>query len=48
MDIGCFTVKYAKMKAKTPKKEELTLQNKINELELRLERNPCSHRVITS
>lgn len=30
MDIGCFTVKYAKMKAKTPKKEELTLHNKKN------------------
>ena len=34
------TVKYAKTKAKKRKNEELTLQNKINELQLSLERYP--------
>ena len=40
MEIRGFTVKYAKTKAKKRKNEELTLQNKINELQLSLERNP--------
>ena len=40
MEIRGFTVKYAKTKAKRRKNEELTLQNKINELLLSLERNP--------
>ena len=37
MEIRGFTVKYAKTKAKRRKNEELTLQNKINELQLSLE-----------
>ena len=40
MEIRGFTVKYTKTKAKRRKNEELTLQNKINELQLSLERNP--------
>ena len=40
MEIRGLTVKYAKTKAKKRKNEELTLQNKINELQLSLERNP--------
>jgi len=40
IEIRGFTVKYAKTKAKRDKNEELTLQNKINELQLSLERNP--------
>ena len=40
MEIRGFTVKYAKTKAKKRKSEELTLHNKINELQLSLERNP--------
>ena len=40
MEIRGFTVKYAKTKAKRRKNEELTIQNKINELLLSLERNP--------
>ena len=40
MQISGFTVKYAKTKAKRRKNEELTLQNKINEFQLSLERNP--------
>ena len=36
MEIRGFTVKYAKTKAKRRKNEELTLQNKINELLLSL------------
>ena len=43
MAIRCFTVKYAKTKAKGRKNEELTLQNKINELQLSLERNPVNN-----
>ena len=40
MEIRGFTVKYAKMKAKKRKNEEVELQNKINELQQKLERNP--------
>ena len=40
MEIRGFTVKCAKTKAKRRKNKELTLQNKINELQLSLERNP--------
>ena len=40
MEIRGFTVKYAKTKAIRCKNEEMTLQNKINELQLSLERNP--------
>ena len=40
MEIRGFTVKYSKTKAKRRKNEELTLQKKINELLLSLERNP--------
>ena len=43
MEIRDFTVKYAKTKAKTRKNEELTLQNKINKLQLSLERNPYNN-----
>ena len=43
MEIRGFTVKYAKTKAKRRKSEELTLQNKINELQLSLERNPNNY-----
>ena len=43
MEIRGFTVKYAKTKAKTRKNEELTLQNKINKLQLSLERNPYNN-----
>ena len=39
-EIRGFTVKYAKTKAIQRKNEEMTLQNKINELQLSLERNP--------
>jgi len=40
MEIRGFTVKYAKTKAKLRKNEEAILQNKINELQLKLEKNP--------
>ena len=40
MEIRGFTVKYAKSKARKRKNDEVTLQNKINELQLKLENNP--------
>ena len=40
MEIRGFTVKYAKMKAKKRKNEEVELLNKINELQQKLESNP--------
>ena len=40
MEIRGFTVNYAKSKAKRCKNDEVTLQNKINELQLKLESNP--------
>ena len=40
MEIRGFTVKYTKVKAKRRKNDELILQNKINELQLKLESNP--------
>ena len=40
MEIRGFTVKYAKSKAKRRKNDEVTLQNKMNELQLKLESNP--------
>ena len=43
MEIRGLTVKYAKTKAKARKTEELTLQNKIKELQLSLKRNPYNY-----
>ena len=40
MEIRGFTVKYTKVKAKRRKNDESILQNKINELQLKLESNP--------
>ena len=40
MEIRGFTVKYSKIKAKKRKSEELILQNKVNELIQKSERNP--------
>ena len=40
MEIRGFTVKYSKIKAKMRKSEELILQNKVNELIQKSERNP--------
>ena len=40
MEIRGFTVKYTKVKAKRRKNDELILQNKINDLQLKLESNP--------
>ena len=40
MEIRGFTVKYTKVKAKRRKNDEMILQNKINELQLKLESNP--------
>ena len=40
MEIHGFTVKYSKIKAKMRKSEELILQNKVNELIQKSERNP--------
>ena len=40
MEIRGFTVKYTKVKGKRRKNDELILQNKINELQLKLESNP--------
>ena len=37
-----FTVKYAKLKPKRCKNNKVTLQNKINELQLKLQNNPNS------
>ena len=42
MEIRGFTVKYAKSKAKRRKNDEVTLQNKINEFQLKLESNPIN------
>ena len=40
MEIRGFIVKYAKSKAKRPKNDEVTLQNKLNDFQLKLESNP--------
>ena len=40
MEIRGFSIKYAKSKAKRRKNDEVTLQNKINELQLKLESQP--------
>ena len=40
MEMRGFSVKYAKSKAKRRKNDEVTLQNKINELQLKLESQP--------
>ena len=40
MEIRGFTVKCAKSKAKRRKNDEMILQNKINELQQKLESNP--------
>ena len=40
MEIRGLTVKYTKVKAKRRKNDELILQSKINELQLKLESNP--------
>ena len=40
MEIRGFTVKHSKIKAKKRKSDELILQNKVNELKQKSERNP--------
>ena len=47
MEIRGFTVKYSKLKAKRRKNDELILQNKINELQLKLESNPNNSQYIS-